>query len=173
MRHTATPLTPTSPPPSRERRQLVGGVSGEGCKRVLVCFGLVLTLLILPSCGRKADPFLPQESTNAKVADLSGAWQEGYIELKGNIRDVSETESTVTGAHVNYGIYPVDEPPCDGCPIEFRGFHTFGSEAVDKGQFSCRIPGAVRGNIYYFEVQLVGAKGGLGPASNVIKVVVE
>jgi hypothetical protein len=160
---------------------LVGGVracsvldtGGGGCKRVLVCFVLVWMVLILPSCGRKTNPFLPQEGTNAKVVDLLGAWHEGYIELKGNIRDVSETESTVTGAHVNYAIYPVDEPPCDGCPIEFKGFHTFGSEAVEKGRFSCRVPGAVRGNIYYFEVQLVGPKGGLGPASDMVKVVVE
>jgi hypothetical protein len=183
MRHTAIPCTPTSPPPSRGRRRqssvvknsppLVGGVRGGGCNWVLVCLGLVLMLLVLPSCGRKADPFLPQEGTNAKVANLSGAWQEGYIELKGSIRDASESEATVTGAHVNYAIYPVDEPPCDGCPIDFRGFHTFGSEAVEKGQFSCKIPGVERGNIYYFEVQLVGAKGGLGPASNMVKVVVQ
>jgi hypothetical protein len=44
---------------------------------------------------------------------------------------------------------------------------------VREGQFFCKIPGAVKGNIYYFEVQLAGAKGGLGPPSNRAKVVVE
>jgi predicted small lipoprotein YifL len=141
--------------------------------RALAFLVLVLMLLILPSCGRKGNPFLPRESTNARVVNLKGAWQEGYIELTGGIRDSSDPESTVKGSRVQYAIYPVAEPPCDGCPIEFQGFHTFGPEVVREGQFFCKIPGAVKGNIYYFEVQLSGEKGGLGPPSNRVKVVVE
>jgi len=141
--------------------------------RAQACLVLVLMLLIPASCGVKGDPFLPQEITNVRVADLKGAWQEGYIELKGGIPDSSGPDSTVTGSRVHYAIYPVAEPPCDGCPIEFQGFHTYGPEVVREGQFFCKIPGAVKGNIYYFEVQLAGAKGGLGPPSNRAKVVVE
>jgi predicted small lipoprotein YifL len=176
MRATASPFTPTSArlrrvnlPPSRERRQLGGGVY----KRVLVCLVLVLMVLIPSSCGRKGAPFLPQESTNARVINLRGAWQEGYIDLKGSILGASDAESTLTGARVNYAIYPVDEAPCDGCPIDYKGFHTFGPEAVQQGQFFCRIPEVVKGNIYYFEVELAGPKGGLGPASDQVKVVVQ
>jgi hypothetical protein len=169
MRDTAIPFTLPSPPPSRGKRQLVGG----GCKRVLVCFVGALMLLIPSSCGRKGAPFLPQEGTNARVVDLRGAWQEGYIDLRGNIRGASDAESTVTGARVNYAIYPVDEAPCDGCPIDFTGVHTFGPEAVQEGRFFCRIPGVVKGNIYYFEVQLAGPKGGLGPVSDQVKVAVQ
>lgn len=139
--------------------------------RILAC--LVLMLLISPSCGRKGEPFLPQKSTNARVVDLKGAWQGGYIELKGVIVDSADPDSEVTGSRVHYAIYPVAEPPCDGCPIEFQGFHTYGREVVREGRFFCKIPGALRGNIYYFEVQLEEEKGVLGPSSNRAKVVVE
>lgn len=139
----------------------------------LACLVLALMLLIPASCGKKGDPFLPQKSTNARVVDLNGAWQEGYIELKGSVQAPSGPDSTVTGSRVYYAVYPVAEAPCDGCPIEYQGFHTYGPEVVREGRFLCKIPGAVKGNIYYFEVQLVGAKGGLGPASNRAKVVAE
>ena len=139
--------------------------------RILAC--LVLMLLISPSCGRKGAPFLPQKSTNARVVDLKGTWQGGYIELKGVIVDSADPDSEVTGSRVHYAIYPVAEPPCDGCPIEFQGFHTYGTEVVREGRFFCKIPGALRGNIYYFEVRLEGEKGVLGPPSNRAKVVVE
>ena len=65
------------------------------------------------------------------------------------------------------------ELPCDGCPIEFQGFHVYGTEAVQEGRFFCKIPGALKGNIYYFEVQLEEEEGVLGPSSNRAKVVVE
>jgi hypothetical protein len=104
------------------------------------------------------------------VVDLRGAWQGGYIELKGGIAD---RDPAVSGSRVHYAIYPVEEPPCDGCPIEFQGFHTFGTESVQEGRFFCKIPGAVKGNLYYFEVQLAGEKGVLGPRSTRAKVVVE
>jgi predicted small lipoprotein YifL len=139
----------------------------------LACLVLALMLMIPASCGKKGDLFLPQKSTNARVVDLKGAWQEGYIELKGSVQAPSGPDSAVTGSRVYYAVYPVAEPPCDGCPIEYQGFHTYGPEVVREGRFFCKIPGAVKGNIYYFEVQLAGAKGGLGPASNRAKVVVD
>jgi predicted small lipoprotein YifL len=157
---------------------LVGGVracpvldtGGGGSRRGFACLILAFMLLIPASCGRKGDPFLPQKSTNARVVDLEGAWQGGYIELKGGIADF---DSTVTGARVHYAVYPVAESPCDGCPIEFQGFHSYGTEVIREDRFLCKIPGALRGNVYYFEVQLTGDKGSLGPPSNRAKVVVE
>ena len=141
--------------------------------RVLACLVLALMLLITPSCGKKGDPFLPQISITARVVDLKGAWQEGYIELKGRVQFNSEPDSTVTGSRVHYAVYPVAEPPCDGCPIKYQGVHAYGPEVIQEGRFFCKIPGAVKGSLYYFEVQLTGAKSALGPPSNRAKVVVE
>jgi hypothetical protein len=44
---------------------------------------------------------------------------------------------------------------------------------IREDRFFCKIPGALKGNLYYFEVQLTGNKGSLGPPSNRAKVVVE
>ena len=182
MRLSGFPFTPTSPPPSRGRKDLtmaedspplVGGVGGGASRRRFVCLVLALVLLIPASCGRKAKPFLPQKSTDARVVELKGAWQGGYVELKGSVAGASGLESAVTGARVHYAVYPMADPPCDGCPIEFQGFHTFGTEVINDGRFSCNVPGALKGNIYYFEVQLAGDKGSLGPPSNRAKVTVE
>ena len=169
MRGRALPFSPTLVIPQRISPPLGGG----GSKRGLACLVLVLMLLIPLSCGVKGKPFLSQKSTNARVVDLKGTWQGGYIELKGGVADSSGPDSAITGSRVHYAVYLVAEPPCDGCPIEYQGFHTYGPEAVQEGQFFCKIPGAVKGNIYYFEVQLAGAKGGLGPPSNRAKVVVD
>ena len=182
MRGCALPLTPTSPPPSRGRKPIAvaensppleGGVKGGGRKRELTYLLLVLMLLIPASCGKKTNPTLPQKSTNAKVVDLKGAWQGGYVELKGSVSGSSGPDSAATGARVHYAVYPESDPPCDGCPIEFQGFHTYGSEVIREGRFFCKVPGALKGNIYYFEVQLTGDKGSLGPLSNRVRVLVE
>jgi hypothetical protein len=197
------PFTPTSPPPSRGRKELVigkdspplvlvlrslaaggtedgGGVgacpvrdTGGGWGRIFVCLVVALLLLAPTSCGRKAKPFLSQKSTNATVLDLKGAWQAGYVELRGTVSDSLSSGSALTGARVHYAVYPANDPPCDGCPIEFEGFHTYGSEVIQEGRFYCKIPGALKGNVYYFEVRLLGEKGSLGPLSNRAKVVVE
>jgi hypothetical protein len=107
------------------------------------------------------------------VVDLKGAWQGGYIELRGSVSDSSGSSPEVSGARVRYAVYPGSDPPCDGCPIEFEGFYTYGTEVIQSGRFECRIPGALKGNIYYYEVELAGEKGSLGPPSNRVKVVVE
>ena len=173
MRSCALRLASTLVLPQRNSPPLVGGVRGGGSWFVLAYLLFALMLLISLSCGRKGDPFLPQRSTTARVVDLKGAWQGGYIELKGVIVDSADPDSEVTGSRVHYAIYPVAEPPCDGCPIEFQGFHVYGTEAVQEGRFFCKVPGALKGNIYFFEVQLAGEKGVLGPKSNRTKVVVE
>ena len=140
----------------------------------LACLVLLVMALIGPSCGKKGDPFLARKSTSLRVVDLKAAWQGDYIELKGGVSDSPGTAGrAVTGSRIHYAIYPAAEPPCDGCPIAFQGFHTYGPEVVQENRFLCKIPGALRGNIYYFEVQLAGEKGVLGPPSNQARVLVE
>jgi len=155
--------------PQKISPPLVGG----GSRRGFACLFLAFMLLIPASCGRKAKPSLPQKTTSARVMDLKGAWQGEYVELKGSVSDSSGLDQAVTGARVHYAIYPVADPPCDGCPIEFQGFHTYGTEVIREERFFCKIPGALKGNIYYFEVQLAGEKGVLGPPSNRVRLMVE
>lgn len=140
---------------------------------ILLCLGILLTA---PTCGKKGPPFLPQKELSVKVADLTGEWVEEYILLKGNINGLKETEKAmdlVKGCRVYYGEYTLDNPPCEGCPIEYHGYHGFGPEVVTEERFLCRVPGKIQKRIYYFKIHLIGSGGVIGPPSNRIRVAVE
>jgi predicted small lipoprotein YifL len=133
-------------------------------------------LLGIAACGKKGPPFLPQKDVPVRVSDLEGEWADGNIVLKGKIsgvKDAKEAKEQVKGCRVYYGQYPLDDPPCDGCPIKYQGYQTFGSEVISEEGFRCKLPVKDRGQIYFIEVHLIGSKGRLGPPSNRIKVVVK
>jgi hypothetical protein len=69
-----------------------------------------------------------------------------------------------------YAVYPLDQPPCEGCPIEYQGFHPFGREALKGDVFSLKVPEIRRGNIYFFEARIVGLDGSPGPPSNRVRI---
>ena len=144
--------------------------------RLIIPFLFLGILLASASCGKKAPPFLPKKAFSAKVVDLRGKWVNGYFSLKGDINGLEESKEVmgqVRGCRVYYAKYPLKDPPCDGCPIEYLGHHTFGPEVITEQGFSCRVPGKIKGQIYFFEVHLIGSDEGVFPPSERIKVVVE
>ena len=133
-------------------------------------------LLAIGACGKKRPPFLPQKKFSVKVADLKGEWAEGYFTLKGHIiglKGPKKADDLIKGSRVYYGEYPLHDPPCDTCPIEYHGYHEFGPEVITEEGFFCRVPGKVRGRLYYFKVHLIGSEGAVGPSSNRVRVTVE
>lgn len=120
-------------------------------------------------CGKKGDPFLPQKEVSAKVTDLRVEREKGNIFLKGQISAPKEVE----GARVYYAQYPLENPPCEGCPIEYQGHHSFGAEVVTEEGLRCRVPVKVQGQVYFFRVNLIGPGERMGPPSETVKVVVE
>jgi len=147
-------------------------VAHNRIKTLLFC----ASLLFATACGKKEPPFLPQKAFSVSVVDLKGEWGEGYIFLSGKINDPVEPKEAMTvvkGCRVYYGQYPLDNPPCAGCPIKYHGYHGFGPEVITEKGFFCKVPGKRKEHIYYFEVKLVGPDGNLGPSSNRVKVSVE
>lgn len=120
-------------------------------------------------CGKKGDPFLPQKEVSAKVTDLRGEREKGNIVLRGQISAPNEVE----GARVYYAQYPLENPPCEGCPIEYQGHQSFGKEVVTQEGFYCTVPIKVLGQVHLFRVNLMGPGGRMGPPSETVKVVVE
>ena len=144
--------------------------------RFLVSFCVLGILLAILACGKKGPPFLSKKEFSARVIDLTGEWVKGDIFLKGNISSAlgsKEGRGLIKGSRVYYGRYPLENPPCAGCPTEFHGYYTFGEEVIKEERFLCRVPGEIQGNVYFFKVKLVGAGGAIGPPSNMVKVVVE
>lgn len=140
---------------------------------------LVLCLLVAAlgsgaGCGKKGDPSVPREGFAAGVENLSGAWEGPFIAIRGDltgIADLDEAVRRMRGCRVYYGAYDPAEPPCGSCPVRYHGYHEFGVDAVTSGEgFSCRIPGKRKDALYFFKVHLIGPEGGLGPASERVKV---
>ena len=121
------------------------------------------------ACGKKGDPFLPQKEVSAKVTDLRGEREKGNILLKGEIRG----PKGVQGARVYYAQFPLEDPPCEGCPIEYQGHQSFGAEVVTGEGFFCAFPVKDQRQVYFFRVNLIGPGGRMGPPSETVKVVVE
>jgi hypothetical protein len=134
---------------------------------VLVTF--LLLGLVFASCGKKGDPFLPTKEPANEVTGFEGTWNGEDVLLTGRVKEPSKVREG-DGCRVYYAVYPLDAPPCEGCPIEYRGYESFGREAVTGDVFSFKVPGIRRGNIYFFEVRVVGPDGSPGPPSNRVRV---
>jgi hypothetical protein len=130
----------------------------------LLFFGLVFV-----SCGKKGDPFPPTKEIVSRVTGLEGAWSGEDVLLTGRIEEPAKVREG-NGCRLYYAAYPLDRPPCEGCPIEYQGYESFGREAITGDVFSFKMPGIRRGNIYFFEVRLIGPEGNPGPPSNRVQV---
>ena len=141
-----------------------------------IIFPLLLGILsAAPSCGKKNPPSLPQEPFPLSVRDLGGEWVNGHILLKGNIRGPVKAKkdmALIEGCRVYYGIYPLENPPCPDCPIEYQGHQDFGPEIVSEEGFFLRMPVEKRERIYFLKVHLIGPESAVGPPSNKVRVVV-
>lgn len=143
-------------------------------KAPLITVFLVLGILAtLHGCGKKGPPTLPRKAFDMQVTNLSGEWSEGYFRLSGDLvppgRSAGETER-IRGCRVYYGEYPPDNPPCEGCPVKYQGYHGFGKDVVREEGFFCEVPGKTRDRIYFFCVYLIGPEGSLGPPSERLRV---
>ena len=133
-------------------------------------------LVVVPSCGKKAPPFLPKKAFSLRVSALEGEWREEVVFLRGRIDGLDkgkETGDQVKGCRIFYGQYPVKNPPCETCPIKYEGYQDVGPEVVKEESFFCRLTGKVAGRIYFFKVHLIGKGGVLGPASERLRLVVK
>jgi hypothetical protein len=135
------------------------------CKILSILF-LLLSLALI-SCGKKGDPFLPVVAEEGRVSILKGESNGENVDLTGRIQGAMREGSTL---RAYYAAYPLDQPPCEGCPIEYQGFESFDRDSVSGDGFTCRITGIQPGNLYFFEARIIGPEGGQGPPSNRVRV---
>jgi hypothetical protein len=143
-------------------------------KGLMTAAVIVAILLVTGACGKKSPPSLPQpeKAFEYRVFDLKGKWLKGNILLQGDVEGLGSPEDLedIIGARVLYAEYPLDDAPCETCPVDFHGYHEFGTEAVTEEEFHCRVPAKKRGHVYFLEVHLIGPEGVLGPPSNRVMV---
>lgn len=132
-----------------------------------LCLPLYLAGVI--ACGKKEPPFLPaKEGVSLQVVDLTGEPRNGTILLKGRIQGESrpgQARDYVAGCRVRYAYYPLDKPPCAGCPINYRTELILGPEVITETGFQAEVPARERGQVYFFQVILLGTGGPIGPPS--------
>ena len=137
---------------------------------------LLCVVLFVWACGKKAPPFLNQDMFSVKVINLKSEWHQGELYLSGDIvgsKDQGGKLPQVIGCKVHYAQYPIDHPPCEDCPIQYQDHDEFAPEVITPEGFRCRISKKDNGRIYFFKVHLIGPNGADGPASNMVRVVVE
>jgi hypothetical protein len=129
---------------------------------------LFLTLcLALASCGKKGDPFLADGGAEGRITLLGGEWKGEHVDLTGRIHGVMKEGESI---RAYYAAYPFDQPPCEGCPVEYQGFESFGREVVRNNDFSCTMTRIQPGSLYFFEARIIGRGGSPGPPSNTVQV---
>jgi len=130
-------------------------------------------MALLPACGKKGPPFLPEKKLLLRVDQVEGKWRDGRAFLEGYVGGGEEQISGVTGCRVYHAWYPADNPPCEGCPIEMSGFKEINEKIISGDRFSCDVPGVEKKGIWFFEVRLIGRSGAVGPPSDRIKLKIE
>jgi hypothetical protein len=134
------------------------------------------TFLVLSACGKKGSTFLPDRTMALTVEHLEGSWAEAGVILAGTVHSPPGHEKAPddsVGCLVHHTWYPIEAPPCDGCPIDYaRSFEI--KEGVLAGErFSAELPLKKKRGILYIEVRLVSREGTVGPPSNHIRLNVE
>ena len=134
---------------------------------------LAALMALLSNCGKKGPPFLTQSKLSLRVDQLKGERENGRVLLKGYVRGEDEVISSVTGCRVYSAWYPMDNPPCEGCPIEMKGFKEIKEKVVSGDRFNCEVLDVEKKGIHFFEVRLMGRGGAVGPPSDKVKLQIE
>lgn len=140
--------------------------------RLVLCSLLLGSLLITPACGKKAPPYLPKKPFTAGIVDLKGKRSGEDIVLEGKIGGVSEAgkEKQIAGLRVYMAQYPLEDPPCADCPIDYKNYKDLGPEVIKGEGFEYRLKDTSKDRIYFFRMRIIGSEGALGPPSNQVEI---
>lgn len=131
---------------------------------------------ILVSCGVKSPPLWHVNDFPVRVSNLNSEWQGEDLYLTGNISGLDRPEEAldlIKGCRLYHALYKADVVPCEGCPIDYSGFHMYGGDVLSSNNFSIKIPKSLQGEISYYRVNLIGPGGSIGPSSDTIKVKIQ
>jgi hypothetical protein len=129
---------------------------------------LPLLLLLSQGCGKKAPPFVPGDVFTLRVEGLKTLAQGDQVLLTGALV-TGESRNMEKPAGVKCRVYtlhyPLENAPCEGCPLPFEKFEEVQPDIFGDGKFQCTFPLGKEKGIYFFMVRLVDRNGNVGPPS--------
>jgi hypothetical protein len=144
---------------------------------LIILFALVAAVG-LAACGKKDRPALSDKEFPFRIEELSATLESGWAVLKGRLvkpsgKKTEISESEITGWRVYHAHYPVENGPCEGCPLDFSRVYEIDGKIGEDGQFSTRVvlEPPVKG-IHFFEVRLTGRGWAAGALSDRAKLVI-
>lgn len=145
-------------------------------ERVLPLFVFGIIFLTVLACGMKGPPFLPERNIPFKVKQLTGEWKDGVVYLKGHVAPRHDDDGNVPdalGCTVYHAQYDLENPPCEGCPMEYGILEEIKADVITEDRFHCQFPRIKTKGMHFFKVRLLGPKGTLGPSSNGVRIVID
>jgi predicted small lipoprotein YifL len=131
---------------------------------------LLSVLLVQGACGKKGPPFIPENVFPLKVEALKGTYDDaGTLILTGIVRHGKANSEGISGCIVYHALYPLDEPPCEGCPVKLAKLKTIRENVVSGDRFRCQLQGMNAPGIHFIRIRLLGEGGIKGPPSERIK----
>lgn len=136
--------------------------------------GLSLVVVCCLGCGKKSPPFLPEKRAfSAHAARFEAVWNGRTLILNGTAAGNADDLAAVNGCRIQYVWYPLDDPPCEGCPIEMKSFRVVTGKLNQKNEARYEFPAFRQKGICFFAVQLMGNEGRLGLPSERLKLLSE
>ncbi len=130
-------------------------------------------LLCLICCGTKGPPTLPGQEMPLRVSQLKAQWENNRVVLTGRVFQKDQGKWEIQGCRVFHVRYPLNSPPCEGCPLGYDDLREIRGPVISGGIFRCEIPLKPEKGIHFFQVRLMGSGGVSGPASDSTKVLVD
>jgi len=142
---------------------------------MLLYFAAVAIAAVIPAgCGQKGPPKLPKVKAPVGVSNLAVKLEGGDIVLSWSVKKAEIEKSGVAGYRIYRSAEPVSDEDCDGCPVLFKR----GAKVPLVDKESKRLVLEYReamlpGTRYRFKVVPYDAQGGLGPDSNIVRIVTD
>ncbi len=132
-------------------------------------------MLVVAGCGKKADPFIPKKKVSQVIRSLNGQYLDGQIVLKGRVMRPGtwrSARSREIRLKVDYSRYGIGHGPCQDCPVDFKKHEMILARISQEGNLVARWPVTEGKGLYVFKLRVMGDDGGLGPGSEIVRVIV-
>lgn len=149
--------------------------SGRGFATTVVeiLCALLLFLLVIMACGRKAPPVRPQPPLLPQVIGLKTTVEDDILELSWRVTATVPEREDIDSFYLHQAVTPFEESACANCPKKFKRIATiplipFTQLSSGAKQWRYRIPIDEKFR-YSFKINILFSNGNLGPYSKVVE----